>query len=255
LIFLDFDFLDFNVLDFGFWILKEPLNFFQVFCYEKKKHFQDTSIQMVIKFTSSIVDPPALIYMGKDKFENEKLIRWAWPEDVWFHVDKYSSAHVYLRLQEGQSLDDVSKDLIIDCAQLVKANSIEGCKLNDIDVVYTMSANLKKTGEMVVGQIGFYKEREVKKIRLEKKLPEIVKRLDKTRIEVENYDYQGEREERDSRIRTKEREAARKRIKAEEAERLRIEREKDEKSYDRVFATANMKTNKDMAEGSDDDFM
>lgn len=30
---------------------------------------------------------------------DEDLIKWGWPEDVWFHVDKFSSAHVYLRLQ------------------------------------------------------------------------------------------------------------------------------------------------------------
>lgn len=35
--------------------------------------------------------------MGKDKFENEDMIAYGWPEDVWFHVDKFSSAHVYLR--------------------------------------------------------------------------------------------------------------------------------------------------------------
>ncbi|KAI6190903.1 Coiled-coil domain-containing protein 25 [Aphelenchoides bicaudatus] len=210
---------------------------------------------MVIKFMSNVTTPPTLLYMGRDKFENEKLIRWAWPEDVWFHVDKLSSAHVYLRLGEGQTLEDVSMDVIIDCAQLVKQNSIEGCKLNDIDVVYTMASNLKKTGDMAVGQVGFHRERDVKKIHLEKKVPEIVKRLEKTRVEIENYDYQGEREERDQRVRAKEKEAARKRIKAEEAERIRQEREKESKSYDRVFSSAKMKTNKDMAEGSDDDFM
>lgn len=32
------------------------------------------------------------------KHLDEDLIKWGWPEDVWFHVDKYSSAHVYLRL-------------------------------------------------------------------------------------------------------------------------------------------------------------
>lgn len=31
-------------------------------------------------------------------FSDEDLIKWGWPEDVWFHVDKVSSAHVYLRL-------------------------------------------------------------------------------------------------------------------------------------------------------------
>jgi hypothetical protein len=29
---------------------------------------------------------------------DEELLKWGWPEDVWFHVDKVSSAHVYLRL-------------------------------------------------------------------------------------------------------------------------------------------------------------
>jgi len=32
-------------------------------------------------------------------FSDEDLIKWGWPEDVWFHVDKLSSAHVYLRLR------------------------------------------------------------------------------------------------------------------------------------------------------------
>lgn len=43
-----------------------------------------------------------------------------------FHVDKMSSAHVYVRLHKGQSLDDISEALLEDCAQLVKANSIQG---------------------------------------------------------------------------------------------------------------------------------
>lgn len=51
--------------------------------------------------------------------------RWGWPEDVWFHVDKLSSAHVYLRLQDGQTIKEIPQELIEDCCQLVKANSIE----------------------------------------------------------------------------------------------------------------------------------
>lgn len=41
-------------------------------------------------------------------------------------VSQVSSAHVYLRMQPGQSIDDVPTHLIDDCAQLVKANSIKG---------------------------------------------------------------------------------------------------------------------------------
>lgn len=42
-----------------------------------------------------------VVFMGKDKYENEKLIESCWDEDVWFHVEGNSSAHVYLRLKEG----------------------------------------------------------------------------------------------------------------------------------------------------------
>jgi hypothetical protein len=41
-------------------------------------------------------------------------------------VDKMSSAHVYVRLHRGQTIDDISEGLLEDCVQLVKANSIQG---------------------------------------------------------------------------------------------------------------------------------
>ena len=43
--------------------------------------------------------------------------------------------------------------VIEDMAQLVKYNSISGNKMNDIDVVYTMWSNLKKTDGMEAGQV------------------------------------------------------------------------------------------------------
>lgn len=45
---------------------------------------------------------------------------------MWFHVDKLSSAHIYLRMDEGETWDRIPEQLLIDCAQLTKANSIEG---------------------------------------------------------------------------------------------------------------------------------
>lgn len=45
-----------------------------------------------------------MLYMGKDKYENEDLIRYGVPEDVWFHVDNLSSAHVYLRMNRGEKV-------------------------------------------------------------------------------------------------------------------------------------------------------
>lgn len=40
---------------------------------------------------------------------------------------------------------------------------LSGCKMNNISVVYTPWANLKKTGDMDVGQIGFHRQKEVRK--------------------------------------------------------------------------------------------
>ena len=73
-----------------------------------------------------------------------------------FHVDDLSSAHVYLRLPVGKDMDAIPADILEDCAQLVKANSIQGNKLNNIDVVYTPHSNLKKTNAMEVGQVGLF---------------------------------------------------------------------------------------------------
>ena len=49
-----------------------------------------------------------VVFMGKDKFENEKLIEYCWDEDVWFHVEGFSSAHVYMWLRDGQTIDSLN---------------------------------------------------------------------------------------------------------------------------------------------------
>lgn len=55
------------------------------------------------KVRSSPTDRPAASHVpsapsGQDKNENEDLIKYSFPTDVWFHVDDLSSAHVYLRM-------------------------------------------------------------------------------------------------------------------------------------------------------------
>ncbi|KAB5513996.1 hypothetical protein DKX38_027902 [Salix brachista] len=117
------------------------------------------------------------IFMGLDKYENEELIKYGFPEDIWFHVDKMSSAHVYLRLRKGQTIDDIS----------------EGNKVNNIDVVYTPWANLKKTASMDAGQVGFHNSKMVRTVRAEKRLNEVVNRLNKTKVE-RKPDLKAERE-------------------------------------------------------------
>lgn len=68
-------------------------------------------------------------------------------------MDDLSSAHVYLRLPKGQDLKDIPAETLEDCCQLVKANSIQGNKVDNLSIVYTLVSNLKKTASMEVGQV------------------------------------------------------------------------------------------------------
>lgn len=207
---------------------------------------------MVFYFTSNAAAAVYTIYMGKDKYENEDLIKYGWPEDVWFHVDKLSSAHVYLRLHQGQTMDDIPKEVLSDCAHLVKANSIQGCKLSSVTVVYTPWSNLRKTPDMDVGQIGFHRSKDVRSVTVERRGAEQLRRLERTRVE-RFPDLAAERECRDREERGRRR-AELQEQRREQREELRRKREMEElRSYSSLMKAENMSSNQD---GNDsDDFM
>ncbi|XP_059059321.1 coiled-coil domain-containing protein 25 [Achroia grisella] len=207
---------------------------------------------MVFYFTSNVVSPSVTLFMGADKHENEDLIKWGWPEDVWFHVDKVSSAHVYLRLAPGQTIDDIPNSVLDDACQLVKANSINGNKMNDIDIVYTMWSNLKKTAGMEVGQVAFHKDKDVRKVRVAKRSNEIVNRLNKTKKE-QFPDLRQERETRDRLEREDKKKLLREKKDKEKEEEKRKKEEAELRNYSTLMKKENMTTNYD---GNDsDEFM
>ena len=137
----------------------------------------------MVFFYTSKSHPEAVIYMGKDKTENEELIEYAFPRDVWFHVDDYSSAHVYLRLENLESLECIPQDLFDEMCQLTKANSIEGSKKHAVDVVYTFADNLLKRTGMAEGQVGFKIESQRKIAKNVNKDREIYNALKKSKRE------------------------------------------------------------------------
>lgn len=51
-------------------------------------------------------------------------------------MDKLSSAHIYLRLREGETWDNIPEPLLTDLAQLTKANSIEGTSASFLIYLY-----------------------------------------------------------------------------------------------------------------------
>ncbi|GBB87355.1 hypothetical protein RclHR1_01380017 [Rhizophagus clarus] len=170
-----------------------------------------------------------------------------------FHVHPHSSAHVYLRLQPGQSWEDISPKLLEDLGQLTKANSIKGCKEKSVEVSYTPWSNLLKKSGMAAGEVSFSNNAMVKKLQI-KKNNKILNRLEKTKVEkfpdLEKEKMQAEKEKR---------KIAREAMVVKKQEELRLEQEKKEqealKSYDLIFDESNMRSNYDNDGDLEDDFM
>lgn len=200
------------------------------------------------------------IYMGKNQSENEELIKYGLNEDVWFHVDDLSSAHVYCRLKPGQTIADIPEDVRLDCCTLVKANSIAGCKLKTAYVVYTRWKNLKKTATMVDGQVGFHRPANVKRVEVEKNNA-IVKDLEKTK-EERFPDLWQEQKDREREVVQEEKERRRTEEKAKKLAALEAKKRKEELSYDRIMNSDQMTSNTEIeatadetaAEAYEDDF-
>ncbi|KAK1939395.1 Coiled-coil domain-containing protein 25 [Phytophthora citrophthora] len=191
------------------------------------------------------------IYMGKDKFENEDLIRYGFMEDIWFHVDDLSSAHVYLRLPlqcsqsviltgQGQTtVDSVSELCLEECAQLVKENSIEGSKKKSVSVCYTRWRNLKKTPSMEVGQVGFHHPERVRHYKVEEKNKDILKSLNKTKQEF-HPDLEEERRQRELLYKA-ERKKQRLQLEAENRKaKLEYKQQKELRSYSSLLSRDNI---------------
>ncbi|ORY24992.1 hypothetical protein BCR39DRAFT_545508 [Naematelia encephala] len=210
---------------------------------------------MVLFFTSTAVDPPATIYMGRDKVENEELLKYGLPTDIWFHVDKLSSAHVYLRQPTSQphgEWDKLPVALVYDAAQLVKANSIQGNKKDNLTVIYTPFPNLKKTGDMAVGQVSFHSDKQVKRVHVATRDNVIVNRLSKTKVERE-VDHESERQDRlREEGRRKKLEAAERKLREDEQKKA-WEEEKKQRSYQGMFTDEAWEEHQQ--EFDDDDFM
>lgn len=128
-----------------------------------------------------------------------------------FHVDKLSSAHIYLRLNEGDTWDNIPQDLLTDLAQLTKANSIEGNKKDNVTIIYTPWSNLKKDGSMAVGQVSFKDQRRVKKILVPQRENAVINRLNKTKVEKQP-DLQQEREDHRRELRKRDQAAQQNRV-------------------------------------------
>lgn len=141
-----------------------------------------------------------IIYMGKDKFENEHLLKHSHPKNIWFHVDNHSSAHLYLQLSNEDQLVTfdslkIHESILKQIAQLTKANSIKANKLNNITIIYTPVDNLYTDGSMDAGTVTFHNPKKVKRVLVSKKENAVVNKLNKTKYEISTQEFIQNQEE------------------------------------------------------------
>lgn len=191
-----------------------------------------------------------VIYMGKDKFENDPLIRKSHPKNLWFHVDNHLSAHLYLQLsREDQMVTfealQLSQGLLDQIAQLTKANSIKANKLNKITVIYTPVDNLRSDGSMDTGTVTFHNPRKVKRIHVAKRDNAVVNKLNKTKTEVSTDQFVKDQEEM---LRKWESDKRQRERKVDEEQKLQAkiyeeQKKRNQDPYAELFTEENMKGN------------
>lgn len=98
-----------------------------------------------------------------------------------------------------------------------------------------MWSNLKKTPGMEIGQVGFHKDKDVRKIRVAKRINTIVNRLNKTK-RSEQVNLRSEREQRDRNEREDKKRLLREQKEREKAEEKR-RKEEAEMRLDKNYGT------------------
>lgn len=179
-------------------------------------------------------DPSYTIYVGEDKFENESLIAYGFPTDVWFHADNFSSAHVYLRMKEGDTWDKLPSKVVEEVCHLTKDNSLKGRKESKLVIIYTPWDNLLKTTGMDTGSVSFKDPRLVRRISVGEINKDFVKNYKKNRIE-EHPNFKREKEMWESQIKKAAKQKAKEEKAAALAEINRVKAERQANSYDSLF--------------------
>ena len=158
---------------------------------------------------------------------------------------------MYLRLHpDHMKLDDISDALLLDCASLVKANSIEGCKKSTVNVVYTKWKNLLKTADMVDGQVSFHRPENVRQIKHVEKNAAIVKQLNKTKQE-RFPDLAQEQQDRLRAVQLQKKQEYKQRKQQQEQAQRQAQEEKQARSYDRIMKPEHMTSTADVEATAD----
>lgn len=92
--------------------------------------------------------------IGKNAQDNHRLFDEAEDDDIWFHLNDYSSAHMWVKNKK------FSKQELYRLGLVLKTKS-KYSKVNGLNIIYTTKKNLKKTeklGELeIIGKVQYLK--------------------------------------------------------------------------------------------------
>ena len=79
------------------------------------------------------------VLIGKNKFENQELIKTSYSNDIWFHLNNYPSCHIVLKSGD----DKIPKKYLINIARKFQNHKKDLPK--KYEVIYTNIKNIKLT--------------------------------------------------------------------------------------------------------------
>jgi predicted ribosome quality control (RQC) complex YloA/Tae2 family protein len=92
------------------------------------------------------------VYIGKNNKQNDYLtLKFAKPDDIWFHAQKIHGSHVILKTN-GQ--DEIPEEVLFECAKLAKENSRSGSSSN-VPVDYCKVKFIKRSPSGKLGMVNY----------------------------------------------------------------------------------------------------
>ena len=119
---------------------------------KEKNKISKKSVSDKIDLESTTIDG-FTVYIGKNNIQNDYIsLKFANPNDVWFHAQKIHGSHVLLRNPENLELDEIPENVLFNCAKLAKENSKASDSLN-VCVDYCLAKFVKKASGAKPGMV------------------------------------------------------------------------------------------------------
>ncbi|MHC1737130.1 MAG: NFACT RNA binding domain-containing protein [Ignavibacteriaceae bacterium] len=125
----------------------------------EEKEYTTEENELTKKFRHYIIDGKYHVYVGKDSAANDLLtLRFAKPNDLWFHARGYAGSHTVLRVENTK--EGIPKDIIKKAASIAAFYS-KGKTSKLVPVSYTFKKYVSKRKGLEVGQVMLTREQVV----------------------------------------------------------------------------------------------